>query len=155
MATSGNREDVHFSAYWAAAMASGMFVMFVALPIAVVALFVPTPWGYVLGVFALVAAAGGILRSRRISLTVASDGITVHNFWRSYRLPWSSVRAAEYTTDSMLESGAAEQIEFILVGDKRVLAQASVGRPARRDRILAAIRPYANDWNISMPESFS
>jgi hypothetical protein len=143
--------EVYFTAYWVAAMISLTVVGVFALPLLIVAVVLGSPWGVVLVVPVVLASAALIVRSLRISLTVGPDYVVVQNFGRSYRLPWASMHAVVLTRGSFIDDG--ELIEFRLRSDGSTLAQASLGRARRRKRMLAAIRPYAERWRISVPAS--
>ena len=81
-------------------------------------------------------------------MAVDREAVVVHNFLKSYRFPWASMESIVVMSGSWIDDG--ELIEFRLRGSKRVLAQASLGRRARRERILAAMKPFADTWGVSI-----
>lgn len=93
---------------------------------------------------AAIALISSVLMGRavRVSMTVGSEAVTVHSFLKSHRLPWASIESVVLLTGSWIDDG--ELVEFRLRGNERALAQASLGRRARRNRIRAAIKPAAD-----------
>lgn len=146
-ANADTQTDVHFSAYWIAAMIS-MSIVVVASTLIILAVAFLEALGVFLAALIALGSLALIIRALRVSMTVESDAVAIHNFLKSYRFSWASMESIVVMKGSWIDDG--ELIEFRVRGNMRVLAQASLGRRARRERILAAIKPFADAWGISI-----
>lgn len=149
---SDQRPGVRFSGTYAAVLSSLLLSIFIAVPLALLGLFAPQPSGYVWAALVFSATTLAIvLRSRRISLVVGPDGVEVHNFWRSYTLPWETIESVGQTSRSMLdEGGTGETIEFRLRGGRSAHSQATLGPQFWHAPMLEEIERYADDRSIEV-----
>lgn len=102
-----------------------------------------------IGVGALVGGALATSRCVRISLRLGDDGVTVANYFRTWRLSWADITAigwddfgATYTPNP--------GVAFRLVGGETVVAQAAWGLgQRRRERLVEAAKELGRRYEIA------
>ena len=112
------------------------------------------PHGRVLATVACLAVAAavsvwGCTRGWRIGLRLGDDGVTVRNYFRTYRISWPEVRCFADGSVSGGESGRLWALDVVL-RDGRTVTASGTARSAQdaRPQTLAAIRQAAARYGI-------
>ena len=123
--------------------------IFLILPVVGVGASLPWPWsaGVIGGDLLLVAYP--LWRTRRVSLVVGQNSITVVNYLRAYEMQWPEISSIEVGAGSMLILNS-DAVAFNVRDGRRVLCQASVGSRKWIEKVLAALRPNASRWSIAV-----
>jgi hypothetical protein len=116
--------------------------MLCAIPAFVLFLVLEPPWRYLATSLALIPTPWVVRRAFRASLVVTRDGVTVTNFWRTYRFPWSEVDAVGI---SLKQQGILPQpaLAFKLRNGESAFAQATPFRRSEREKFQAAVLALA------------
>ena len=132
---------VHLSQGLVALIATGV-------PVFIFAAAVGGGWGLgFLGVGALLSVVA-VQRAFRTKLVLDDAGVTVINYWRTYRMPWDQIGDV-WDGVNTVGAGVVPAIAFACRGRRGpVAAQATSGSARDRRRVFEHIRPYADKWSI-------
>jgi hypothetical protein len=110
------------------------------------------PWGYLAAGLCCVAGVWGARRAFRTALLVTGDGVTVKNYWKTYKFAWSEVRGVGI---ALRQQGVLPQpaLGFSLRSGGAVFAQATPFRQTERHQFLAAVLALAPSTVEALPDT--
>jgi hypothetical protein len=119
-----------------------------AVPLLILAAAVGSGWSLVLLGIGAVLLVVTLRRAFRTELLIDVDGVTVINYWRTYKMRWDEIGDI-WDGAEMLGAAVVPAIAFARRGGTTSVASlATSGSKRDRRRVLEHVRPYAAMWGI-------
>lgn len=133
--------------YWRV-LYSCSFCSVTSFPMVLLAFAVGMPWNLLLGVGAAASVALGVRQASQIALIVDNQGVTVKNFFRTYRIAWPEIAAVEVQEVIALGGARKNCVTFVRRPPRgEVDVYATLSSKTRR-QALRVLEPLAKDWDV-------